>query len=45
MVQSVSPTNIETDIKGEISGQVIVGNHNVQIHAEQGALVTVIPGD
>ncbi len=42
MVQTVAPSNIEAHIQGEISGQVVVGNHNVQIHAEHGAVVNVI---
>ena len=42
MVQTVSPANIEAQIQGEISGQVVVGNHNVQIHAEHGAVVNFV---
>ena len=46
MVQTTpsSSSNIQAEIQGEISGQVVVGNHNVQIHAEHGALVNVISG-
>ena len=47
MVQTASSsnTNIQAEIQGEISGQIAVGNHNLQIHAEHGALVNVISGD
>ena len=42
MADTVAPANIEARIQGEVSGQLIVGNHNVQILAEHGALVNLI---
>ena len=37
--------NIEAKIQGDVSGQVIVGNHNVQVLAQHGALVNVIASE
>lgn len=33
MVQTFPPGNVEAQIQGEISGQVAVGNYNIQIGA------------
>ncbi|HEX9941485.1 MAG TPA: hypothetical protein VGG03_05685 [Thermoanaerobaculia bacterium] len=39
MIEPLTPTSIEALIEGGVSGQVAVGNYNVQIHAEHGAVV------
>ena len=41
MAQSVMPQSIEALIQGSVSGQVAVGNHNVQVVAAAGALVQI----
>jgi hypothetical protein len=43
MAQPLTPTNIEALIEGNVSGQIAVGNYNVQIHAEHGAVVHFTP--
>ena len=45
MAQSFPPGNVEAHIQGEISGQVAVGNYNVQIGSVHGGVVNVVaPG-
>jgi hypothetical protein len=41
MVQTLPPGNVEAQIQGEISGQVAVGNYNIQIGAIHGGVVNV----
>jgi len=41
MVQTLPPGNVEAQIQGEISGQVAVGNHILQIGAIHGGVVNV----
>jgi hypothetical protein len=41
MAQPFPPGNIEAQIQGEISGQVAVGNYNIQIGAIHGGVVNV----
>jgi len=41
--QPLTSTNIEALIEGGVSGQVAVGNQNVQIHADHGAVVFMTP--
>lgn len=43
MAQSFPPGNVEAQIQGEISGQVAVGNYNIQIGAIHGGVVNVVP--
>jgi hypothetical protein len=43
MAQPLTSTNIEALIEGGVSGQVAVGNQNVQIHADHGAVVFMTP--
>jgi NB-ARC domain-containing protein len=42
-MQPLTPTSIEALIEGGVSGQVAVGNYNLQIHAELGAIVHFTP--
>src|SRR5262249_31220704 len=44
MTQSVSNPSIEAHL-GDVSGQVAIGDYNVQIHAEHGAVVNFAPPD
>jgi outer membrane biosynthesis protein TonB len=43
MTEPIRPTKIEALIEGGVSGQVAVGNYNVQIHADHGAVVHFVP--
>ena len=43
MAEPITPTSIEALIEGGVSGQMAVGNYNVQIHAEHGAVVHFTP--
>ncbi len=43
MAQPVTSPSIEALIEGGVSGQVAVGNQNVQIHADHGAVVFFTP--
>jgi len=45
MAQSVMPQSIEALIEGSVSGQVAVGNHNVQVVAAAGAVVQIASPD
>jgi hypothetical protein len=38
----VSRETVEANISGDVSGQVVVGNHNVQIGSVHGNVVTVL---
>ena len=42
MAQPFPPTNIEAQIQGEISGQVAVGNYNIQIGSIHGGVVNIV---
>ncbi|MDY6877922.1 MAG: hypothetical protein SWK90_17205 [Chloroflexota bacterium] len=42
MAQSSPPGNVEAHIQGQISGQVAVGNYNVQIGSVHGGVVNVV---
>src|SRR5262245_31174020 len=43
MAQPFPSSSIEALIEGGVSGQVAVGNQNVQIHADHGAVVFLTP--
>lgn len=46
MLQSPPSANLEANIDGDSRGQVIVGDHNIQIHADHGGKVSVVvPGN
>lgn len=45
MAEPETPTSIEALIEGGVRGQVAVGNYNVQIHADHGAVVHFMPPD
>jgi len=45
MAQPFPDENVEAHIQGEISGQVAVGNSNIQIGSIHGGVVNVAPSE